>query len=251
MGDQRRNQIYEEFERICPQILHLIQAIFEREGSNAEVRQKCFKSLEQWLMLRAAPSTMLTRMPLLEPAFQTLADLSSSSNLHEAATDLICSALYICEDLARYHELVEYLKAKIYTLGDIYKRAKADEDIDKCLHLSRLFTELGETLVEIICNHPGEGLGELQTVSLVLEGLDHFDWEVSHVTFNFWYRLTDLLQQNDHNTDTFKPLLEKLLHSLTNLCQVLLIQVLLFLTDYFRANQTHLNLHVMISKISG
>ena len=89
MGDQRRNQIYEEFERICPQILHLIQAIFDREGSNVEVRQKCFKSLEQWLMLRAAPSTMLTRMPLLEPAFTTLADLSSSSNLHEAATDLV------------------------------------------------------------------------------------------------------------------------------------------------------------------
>ena len=89
LGDQRRNQIYEEFERICPQILHLIQAIFDREGGNVEVRQKCFKSLEQWLMLRAAPSTMLTRMPLLEPAFITLADLSSSSNLHEAATDLV------------------------------------------------------------------------------------------------------------------------------------------------------------------
>ena len=65
--------------------------------------------------------------------------------------------MYICEDLARYHELVEYLKGKIYALGDTYKKAKSDEDIDKCLHLSRLFTELGETLVEIICNHPGEG----------------------------------------------------------------------------------------------
>ena len=71
----------------------------------------------------------------------------------------MCSALYICEDLARYHELVEYLKKKIYALGDTYKKAKSDEDIDKCLHLSRLFTELGETLVEIICNHPGEGKG--------------------------------------------------------------------------------------------
>ena len=65
-----------------------------------------------------------------------------------------------------------------------------------------------------------KGLGELQTVQLVLDGLDHFDWEVSYVTFNFWYRLTDLLQQNDQNTDTFRPLLEKLLHSLTSLCQV-------------------------------
>ena len=133
---------------------------------------------------------------------------------------MICSALYICEDLARYSELVEHLKSNIYALGDTYKKAKTEEDIDKCLHLSRLFTELGETLLEIICNHPGEGLGDLHTVNLVLEGLDHFDWEVSHVTFNFWYRLTDLLQQNDKNTETFRPLLEKLLHSITNLCQV-------------------------------
>jgi len=64
------------------------------------------------------------------------------------------------------------------------------------------------------------GLGDLNTVSLVLEGLNHYDWEVSYVTFNFWYRLCETLQQNEVNTEKFKLLFEKLLLSLTTLCQV-------------------------------
>ena len=58
----------------------------------------------------------------------------------------------------RYHELVEFLKANIYALSETYKAAKQSEDIDKCQNLCRLFTELGETLLEMICNLPGEGI---------------------------------------------------------------------------------------------
>ena len=59
--------------------------------------------------------------------------------------------------MLRYHELIEYLKSNIYRLSDVYTHAKANEEIDKCQNLCRLFTELGETLLEMICNIPGEG----------------------------------------------------------------------------------------------
>ena len=91
--------------------------------------------------------------------------------------------------------MVEFLKTNVYKISSIYKQAKQMEDIDKCHHLCRLFTELGEALLEMICNTPGEGLGDLTTVNLVLDGLDHYDWEVSYVTFNFWYRLCETLQE--------------------------------------------------------
>lgn len=220
LGDRRRNQVYEEFEKSCPQILHLIQRMMEQYGSDSEVRYKCYRSLEQWIVLGAAPSTMLCRLPLLQPPFTTLSDINASPNEYEAATDLICTALYtFSEDLGRYHEMVEFLKTNVYKISSIYKQAKQMEDIDKCHHLCRLFTELGEALLEMICNTPGEGLGDLTTVNLVLDGLDHYDWEVSYVTFNFWYRLCETLQQNEINTEQFRPLLEKLLASLTTLCQ--------------------------------
>ena len=92
--------------------------------------------------------------------------------------------------------MVEFLKTNVYKISSIYKQAKQIEDIDKCHHLCRLFTELGEALLEMICNTPGEGLGDLTTVNLVLDGLDHYDWEVSYVTFNFWYRLCETLQES-------------------------------------------------------
>ena len=91
--------------------------------------------------------------------------------------------------------MVEFLKTNVYKISSVYKQAKQMEDIDKCHHLCRLFTELGEALLEMICNTPGEGLGDLTTVNLVLDGLDHYDWEVSYVTFNFWYRLCETLQE--------------------------------------------------------
>ena len=38
-----------------------------------------------------------TRTPLLIPAFQSLENVNAGTNEHEAATDLICQTLYICE----------------------------------------------------------------------------------------------------------------------------------------------------------
>lgn len=46
---------------------------------------------------------MLCRLPLLQPPFTTLSDINASPNEYEAATDLICTALYtFSEDLGRY-----------------------------------------------------------------------------------------------------------------------------------------------------
>ena len=83
--------------------------------------------------------------------------------------------------------------------------------MEKCLNLCRVFTELGETLLERICTMPGEGLGDLTTVNLVMDGLRHYDWEVSRITFNFWYRLCETLQQNESTVDRFGYLFESLL----------------------------------------
>ena len=47
---------------------------------------------------------MLCRLPLLQPPFTTLSDINASPNEYEAATDLICTALYtFSEDLGRYN----------------------------------------------------------------------------------------------------------------------------------------------------
>ena len=67
---------------------------------------------------------------------------------------------------------------------------------------------------------PGEGLGDLTTVSLVMDGLQHYDWEVSRITFNFWFRLCEQLVQNESSVVKFNIIFETLLQALTRLCQV-------------------------------
>ena len=116
--------------------------------------------------------------------------------------------------------MIEYLKRNIYNLQRTFQKAQEAEDQDKCTNLCRIFTELAEILLQPICNMPGEGLGDLTTVNLVMDGLSHYDWEVSRITFNFWYGLCESLHQNESTVDKFRYMFEKLIQALTRLCQV-------------------------------
>ena len=57
--------------------------------------------------------------------------MSSQSQLHEAATDCLCSALYQCEDMARYGHLGQLLFEKVMTLHQSYNMCAAQSDTDR------------------------------------------------------------------------------------------------------------------------
>lgn len=215
LGLNRRNTILEEFEGSCPHVLEHILIVLDRvqakEAGNAKLRRMCYESIRQWIKLGSAPSSCLARSPLLMPAFTTLEDIDANTNEHEAATDLVCQAIYLCEDTTRYHELIEQLKGRIYGLQGTFQLMQQAEDIDKCINICRIFTELAETLLSKIVSTPGEGLGDLTTVNLCMEGLSHYDWEVSKITFHFWYGLCESLMNNDATASKFKFLFEKLI----------------------------------------
>lgn len=46
------------------------------------------------------------------------------------------------------------------------------------LYSYRIFSELGETLVEVMVDQPGQGMGSLQVLHLLLTCIGHHDWEV-------------------------------------------------------------------------
>lgn len=134
-------------------------------------------------------------------------DVSTSSSLHEAASDCICAALYAAEDVTRYRDLMELLFHGTHSLRDAYHNAVAHEDTDKyilffvnkmffnylndrfiarCLNLCRIFTELAESLSEALVSAPGDGLGDLVTLDLLLLCNGHCQYEVSSI-FVFWW----------------------------------------------------------------
>ena len=69
-----------------------------------------------------------TRKALLNPVFETLENVNAGTMEHEAATDLICQTLYLCEDIRKYSELIEYLKRNIMNLQSTYHAVQIAED---------------------------------------------------------------------------------------------------------------------------
>ncbi|KAM5127058.1 transportin-3-like, partial [Mantella aurantiaca] len=146
----------------------------------------------------------------------------TSSNLHEAASDCVCSALYAIENVETHFNLGTQLFQGVLTLEVPYHMAVAREDMDKVLNYCRMFTELCETFLEKIVSTPGQDLGNLRTLELLLICAGHPQYEVVEISFNFWYRLGEHLYKiNDARLNSiFKPYIQRLLHALARHCQL-------------------------------
>ena len=111
----------------------------------------------------------------------------------------------------------------VLQLSTCYQTALAEEDLEKCLNLCRVFTELGESfLLKIVSSPPHQPHFSLEVLDLVLMCCHHPDYELPDVTFNLWYRLSEELytRNNEELTAVFKPQINKLIASLARHCQI-------------------------------
>lgn len=118
----------------------------------------------------------------------------------------------------------------------------------RVLNYCRIFTELCETFLEMTVRTPGQGMGDLRTLEMLLICAGHPQYEVSvkadmysivcthndrwactcvlqqvvEISFNFWYRLGEhLYKMNDPALHrVFRPFIQRLLHSLARHCQL-------------------------------
>ncbi|XP_076818259.1 transportin-3-like isoform X2 [Clavelina lepadiformis] len=220
LGENRRAEILEDMENAAPMVVDLLKACVEIV-KDEQLLCKIFKCLGSWFNLRILPGNHVARCKLLDPPFSVLKDVTVSSNLYESACDCICAALYSSEDIARHSDLIMILYQGTHSLREAYQNAVAHEDTDKCLHLGRVFTELAENLLEILVNLPGEGLGDLVTLDLLLLCNGHCQYEVTEITFNFWFRLSEMVYLLHNSTKRiFGPYIERLICTLVTHCQM-------------------------------
>ena len=141
--------------------------------------------------------------------------------MHEIATDSLCSAMIMLET-ERIPELTTVLFAGVLQLEPAYHMAVAVEDLTAVTNYARIFAEMGETLVDVLIDHPDQHQGSLQVLHLLLMSVGHHEWEVAEITFNFWYKLSETLyrKNNDSVTNIFKPYVERLIESLYRHCQI-------------------------------
>lgn len=115
--------------------------------------------------------------------------------LYEAASDCICSTLFMCEDSPSYYTLAQILQAEVQKLLPVFQAAVQSEDIprfgkklidffgyilsmSRASALCRIFTEMAETFLYHMVHQSDIGLGGLYMLDLLLECVSHHDYEV-------------------------------------------------------------------------
>lgn len=128
----------------------------EKTGSDEKMFIKVFRCLGSWFNLGVLDSNFMASNQLLMVLFQVLVSVppggrslgvgaasdplprvcsqqrdETSTNLHEAASDCVCSALYAIENVDTNVALALQLFQGVLTLETAYHMAVAREDLDK------------------------------------------------------------------------------------------------------------------------
>ncbi|XP_019753175.1 transportin-3 isoform X3 [Hippocampus comes] len=221
IGANRRTEIIEDLAYYSSTVVTLLASCVEKAGSSEKMLIKVFRCLGSWFNLGVLDGNFMASNQLPVVLFQVLRD-DTSTNLHEAAADCVCSALYAIENVEANVTLALQLFRGVLTLETAYHMAVAREDLDKVLNYCRIFTELCETFLETTVRSPGQGMGDLRTLELLLICAGHPQYEVVEISFNFWYRLGENLYKiNDAGLHgVFRPYIQRLLHCLARHCQL-------------------------------
>ncbi|KAK7896713.1 hypothetical protein WMY93_022038 [Mugilogobius chulae] len=222
IGANRRTEIIEDLAYYSSTVVTLLTSCVEKSGNDEKLLIKVFRCLGSWFNLGVLDSNFMASNHLLMVLFQVLQRDETSTNLHEAASDCVCSALYAIENVDTNMALALQLFQGVLTLETAYHMAVAREDLDKVLNYCRIFTELCETFLETTVRSPGQGMGDLRTLELLLICAGHPQYEVVEISFNFWYRLGEHLYKiNDLALHSiFRPYIQRLLHCLARHCQL-------------------------------
>uniref|UniRef100_A0A3Q1HBG6 Transportin-3 n=1 Tax=Anabas testudineus TaxID=64144 RepID=A0A3Q1HBG6_ANATE len=222
IGANRRTEIIEDLAFYSSTVVTLLTTCVEKTGNDEKMFIKVFRCLGSWFNLGVLDSNFMASNQLLIVLFQVLQRDETPTNLHEAASDCVCSALYAIENVDTNMALALHLFQGVLTLETAYHMAVAREDLDKVLNYCRIFTELCETFLETTVRSPGQGMGDLRTLELLLICAGHPQYEVVEISFNFWYRLGEHLYKiNDAALHSiFRPYIQRLLHCLARHCQL-------------------------------
>uniref|UniRef100_A0A8C7Q1D9 Transportin-3 n=1 Tax=Oncorhynchus mykiss TaxID=8022 RepID=A0A8C7Q1D9_ONCMY len=217
IGANRRTEIIEDLAYYSSTVVTLLVRVLSL--ADTHTIHSSFSRQYSHTSLFYPPDFSWSKLEHLSPL--PLTD-ETSTNLHEAASDCVCSALYAIENVDTHMPLALQLFQGVLTLETAYHMAVAREDLDKVLNYCRIFTELCETFLETTVKSPGQGMGDLRTLELLLICAGHPQYEVVEISFNFWYRLGEnLYKTNDPALHgIFRPYIQRLLHGLARHCQL-------------------------------
>lgn len=247
---ERRRQLEEEMVIALPQALELLCFVCERSRSTTQ--EHVLEAFAAWLRFtgdKTDPS-LIQKCPLI----QVVLDGLQKEESFFAAVDAIIEVIYCSSHKGRpkpeLQQVVQALVSQVMGLlpqfhictqqaveeeshnvpeeasfGDYEERAKA---------LARLFTEVGEAYVDLICEANTQVMGPVEAL---LDVSRYPDMDVCSISFNFWHQASYILssgkkphslnwegvalpeQEAQRRTDVFRPYFERLAEILSNKVQ--------------------------------
>ena len=199
VGAARRQQFLQYLAKIASSIINLLYNTLQEtiliqqteQSINQQQQQantptdkliaKIYRCLGAWITI-IDPKEINIVEPLLAIVFESLKDPELNDMIHDAAADTICGAALLCENYQKYERLTHYLLNQIYQLENIYHHSVSNEDIDKSVNYSRIFTEMAESIVSpLIVDQASEqnnfNIPALKIIDLLLHCIDHYDYE--------------------------------------------------------------------------
>lgn len=225
LGANRREEIYRQLENNSRVVCELLTACMANCQHDEKLSMKVIKCFTAWLGVHAISTADIANNCIVLQCFHLLnAQATTEAALHDAAADCLCALFQSIEEKNDNAELEMQLFSSVLQLENAYHMAVAHEDLEKAMHFGRLFTVMAETFLPKIVqvNANGEPHYTLKSLDLVLNCVGHYDYEVTEITFNLWYRLSEELYQknSDPLTLLFQPYVQRLIGALYRHVQI-------------------------------
>ena len=147
----------------------------------AKLTSTAFECLRAWISFCDVPAAALAASPLLPGAFDAL----QHPPLADVATDVIVEALrrYDCRDAAA-QPLVAAVAPRVMALVPRLETARRNDDDDAALGLCRLFCEMGEAYMPMICS--SADCDQASIVAVMLACTEYPCRKVAQIPLRFW-----------------------------------------------------------------
>ncbi len=179
VAEQIREGFYNELVRSVPTLLNLLQGLSVTEMSET-ILERLFKCLQSWIRHSEIPADAVAKTNILQLAFEKM----NVPSLFEPAIDLLVETLRTYYIPSNSMPVVEIMVPRAMALNYMYSEAVAAEDNDTALGLCRLFTEMGESYIDIIVGPLN--VGQASLIEMLLMCTRHSSSDIASICLPFW-----------------------------------------------------------------
>ncbi|TMW57776.1 hypothetical protein Poli38472_014379 [Pythium oligandrum] len=181
-------------DQVLPQLMQ------DAMQSSTSTKELVLRAARAWIRFARVPATVVVQNALMQSLIVFLRD----DELFDVAVELIVELVRCFPDVQHDIAVVQWLVPQLMQLQGDFQQAAKDQDSDKCLGLCRIFTEMGESYLDLLVGD--QAMDQAIILDLLLDCMQYPDAEVAGVTTSFWFRFLGACQHesNKHSAPKFQ-----------------------------------------------